>query len=627
MRNVPSGNACPSGLPKKLALASAISAAALLAACGGGGADKMVGQTSSDTVTASEGTDLAVRATAQGLKKEAFSLGDGVGTYGQQMQSAGWTFKPVIDIGSVPNRAETIVYISSSSARLDTARLASQLVGFKGTLVVDSDQTVKAAPSISALGADSSSPTPPAQPATDTSQDTPAGQLLRDLMADKIGVVPKSTAIMTSQTTRTVFALNVDTAGLVNGYNSAEFDEISPMLYALYAKDIADGKQKAETFGQKVSSQSAGDKVTGQDVAAADYTQTFDTKVNGYVMRGRFYVYAYRDLGPTFVNANKYVTVKVDTGSDENFTGCNVNNKSCGVYAESTAALVPILAVGTTGNIIIATPPYRYAAIAEVQAATSVTSWTPSKAYYDSDSAKSTDSWETTWSSGFAYGPSVSVSLASFGLPFSFGGSASKSYSQSFTKRTFAWKGWELNEDTSVGREFHSGIESVNNKIRSGFPTNGAITGTSGSAYDYLARAIQNGTYDNCNVPESSYCHSSDLTLQTTDGSVRSKIAWGGWKPGVSVTMQIPTSYFPSTTSTKTISVRAGVTLDRSHWHLDKTTIQAPDGAHYVTGFLATGAPTSHRLVDKGSVYGTPYSDEHFGASASVTVGANSFNN
>ena len=540
----------------------------LLTACGGG-----TSSTGSIEVVAPARNvnQLIMRAEAE-IEKKVYTLSSNIGAYGEILRKDGYSFVQVSSLGEVPTSPHSVLYLASDGAGLSLGLNTSQLRSFKGVIVFDSNQVAKADATAGAASVDSVSAN-----GQSNEGESPAAKLYRTVMGDVSTATPNTTAFMTSTVTNTILPLDVDASGRVNGFEASDFAFVAPQAYAMSAKDVADGKvPKATTINSTKSPNIP--KIRELSIAANnDRTIDIIRTVDGYRLVGRAYIWATRDTGGSFLAARKYVSIVVDTGSND--TGCMVNGTPCGVYPVDQWE--PIKSTSSTGlgTVTIQTVPHLYYAEARVSPAKQIMNWAPRESAWTTDSETNDDSFETTTSSGWAFGASGSISTAG---SFSVGPSASYSRTVTVKKKTYFWDGYESNtlpdSDNNNEARTASGIQSINMKVRGAISTGSVLwkNNENESQRVNMFNAFVGGRY--CNRLQTSsevgdkFCASSANQSNRGDGSTRSRISYSGWNPALRTVIEIPTNFFESANSTKQVAAVVALGMDRKLLQYERIT-------------------------------------------------------
>ncbi|MBX3586841.1 MAG: hypothetical protein KF796_09350 [Ramlibacter sp.] len=544
--------------------------ATLLVACGGGDGTSPTGSVEV-AASASQSNPQIERAKAE-IDKKVYTLSSSVGAFGEILRKDGYSFVQVSSLQEVPANAYTILYVAGDAAGLPLGLDASPLRSFKGVVVVDSNQITKAGAAAGATGVD------PASAAGQPNEgESPAGKLYRTLMGDMSIPTPNTTAFMTSAVINTIVPLDVDASGRVNGFEAPDLAFVEPQVYAMTAKDVVNGKASKASVPSSTKNPDV-ETAKSLDVAAnTDKVVDIITTQDGYRLVGRGYIWATRETGPAFLAARKFVNILVDSGSND--TGCMVNGTECGVYPTDKWQPIKSTSSTGTGTVTIKTVPHLYYAEARIRPWLQTLTWAPRASTWTSASTYNDDSYETTTSTGWSVGGSAGFSTAG---SFSIGPSASYSKSTTVKKKTYVWNGYETNLHTTVNNQTEgrvsSGIQSVNMKVRGAIDTNQTLWKSNNDETQRLSmfNMFVNGAYCN-NVktdPEtlSKDCWGTGTQKPLGDGSPRGRVSYVGWNPTLSTSMEIPTNYFESTSSTKVVVATIALGADRKQLQYDRVT-------------------------------------------------------
>lgn len=568
-------------IPKKTL---SVFATVLMGACGGG--DNYI-----DTANVTASANLSEidpeikqvkrslsEASLKGIEKTAYVIDNNFGVYGSILKRDGWTFKLVKDYESIPNEQRSIVYFNSDNSNSDIVSVASKLSKFAGAIIIDSNQKIN-----SGIIKDENII------ATDDSDiDSNLVKFIASLDEKIIGA-PKSSAIIISLNSKQVMGLSVDDEDRVNGFEFNQLEFISPQLFVLSnfeEKNISSATQSSEqSFEEPKYLTSRGTAPLPVPVAkySSPTTDAYTGIINGSTdlakYRAKYSIAAYRDTGPTFANANKYVRVRINSGSST--SSCTVGTLPCGIYPNETLRIEQ----KGGGRIAVTAFPHIYRAQVRVNpSSTQSLEWQPNKkSFTNLQKTTAPDAWERTYSKGFSIGGGPSLNnagVATLGLGFNY------TQAQSYTQWTFPWVGFEDRGQVEGGDSFvTSGIESRNQSFRKAVHSPARIFGDTpndSEAVMNLKKAIGKGALlrgDGCTSISGGQCNFDEQSInEANDSSARSAISWGGFTPSLEAVFQIPTDAFFQN-RLKVINVKSQLVTE--HWKM------AYD--YYPNGFMKPG--------------------------------------
>lgn len=550
---------------RKSALAAAVSAMLLLAACGGGKESETAKAVDADDVPAIVNPDDGLteverrlkKAEEAGIAKIAYALSSQLGAYGKVLQEDGWTIQQVSP-DAVPNEPTTVVIVNAEAPGVNPDALYEPYKQFKGVLIVDSQRYSEAVRGITQVWDEEKqdfvdkTPDNASNQSVDENQSYPSADFYALLSRGEAKQTPLGTALITSASTGTLMAIHVMEDGSVNGAGVAERQlVVNPLLNALTAKEAS------EAVVGKMSS------------APGGWDRIVDFAVNhaGWNLYGRVLAEALRTGDNRF-----FVATEVFTGN--NHVVCLVNGVSCGVYPTNNNHLMINLSHHAQGHgvrIHAVGPAYAYRASARVNPARSVFEYAPSAEKWTNPANLENDAWERVWTEGWSLGGSLSASSTK-----SFSATLSGGYSRSTTHRSVthrwdassghtggvssggapfeAWTRINLKEHYNIWSEIYTNEEFLHPGYRQDAYGNGGRSN--------MRRMVVNGR--NCNTAGSWF------EYNLAHGAGRPRMSFEGWNPSMSATFEVPAARIMANDTNSFADLNAGVQLIRPLYTMER---------------------------------------------------------
>lgn len=551
---------------RKSALAAAVSALLMLAACGGGNEAETAKAADADDVPAATSPNDGMteverrlkKAEEAGITKIVYTITDQLGAYGKVLQEDGWTIQRVSP-DAVPNEPTAVVIINAEAPGVNPDALYDSYKKFKGVLIVDSQKYSVAVQSSQQVWDEekqdfvSKSLTEVSKEPTDAEQSYPSADFYALLSRGEAKQTPLGTALITSATTGSVMAIHVTENGSVNG---AEVPDrhlvVNPMLTALTAKE---------------ASQAVVGKVNS---APGGWDRVVDFAVNhtGWNLYGKVYVEALS----TKAQDRFYVATEVFTGTNHDV--CLVNGISCGVYPTNNDHLMINVSQHAQGHgvrINAIGPAYAYRASARVNPGRSVDGYEPSAEKWTNANNLENDAFERVWTEGWSLGGSLSASTTK-----SFTAGLSGGYSRSTTHRSMthrwdatsgntagfsstgapmeAWTRIQLKEHFNIWSEIYTNEEFLYPTLRRD------AYGNAGRSN--MRRMVVNGR--NCDTAGAWREHN------LKNGGGRPRMSFEGWNPSIAATFEIPAARIKANNTSSFADLNAGVQLVRPFYRFER---------------------------------------------------------